>query len=108
MSTAPIAQGPVDVSVRPLAWRRVSNICGEVRGVFETQNVELRSERLEPLYGVAEITVAAHDAVVRALDEARICNDDLRGMCIEVAIERLRDVLTPNAALSGWPGRQLP
>ncbi|MBX3678488.1 MAG: hypothetical protein KF853_15850 [Rhodocyclaceae bacterium] len=95
------AQGPVGVNVRPLAWRRVSNICGEVHGVFETQDVELRSERLEPLFGVAAIESATYDAAVRALDEAGIRNEVLRGMCIEVAIEKLRDVLRPNAGVTG-------
>jgi hypothetical protein len=87
------AQGPVDVTVGPLAWRRVARITEQSTGVFETRDVELRDERLEPLFGINAIEYAAHDAVVRALDEAGIRNEVLRGMCIEVAIEKLRDVL---------------
>lgn len=37
--------------------------------------------------------LATHDAVVRALDEAGIRSDVLRGMCIEVALERFNDVI---------------
>lgn len=103
MSTAPIAQGPVDVNVRPLAWRRVARITELSTGVFETQDVELRSERLEPLFGVKAIESATHDAVVHALDEAGIRSEVLRGMCIEVAIEKLRDVLRPNLKIEQPP-----
>lgn len=35
---------------KPAAWLRVSNISGEVTGVFLSQDVPLRTERLEPLY----------------------------------------------------------
>ncbi len=37
--------------------------------------------------------LAAHDAVMRALDEAGVRNDALRGMCAEVAMERFSDEL---------------
>lgn len=47
---------------------------------------------------MASIESAAHDAVIRALDEAGIRNDILRGMCIEVAIEKLRDSLMADSA----------
>lgn len=34
----------------PVAWRRVARITDMSTGVFETQDVELRTERLEPLF----------------------------------------------------------
>jgi hypothetical protein len=36
---------------------------------------------------------AVHAAVLRALDEAGVRNEVLRGMCVEVALERARDCL---------------
>ena len=60
---------------------------------FETQDVELRPEHLEPSFGIKAIESAMHDAVIRALDEAGVRNEVLRGMCIEVAIEKFRNAL---------------
>lgn len=78
-----------ECKVSPQAWRRVSNICGEVRGVFETEDVELRSERLEPLYGVKNIELILHEAIVIVLNEAGINNITLRRACIDAAIKKL-------------------
>lgn len=36
---------------------------------------------------------ALHSAVMRALDEAGVRNEVLRGMCVEVALERAKDCL---------------
>ena len=44
--------------VRPRAWLRVSNISNEATGLFETQDVQLQSERLEPLYDQAALDAA--------------------------------------------------
>ena len=41
---------PVPAAAVPVAWRRVSKITGKCTGLFETADVELRTERLEPLY----------------------------------------------------------
>lgn len=54
----PAVWAPVEPSVGPRAWLRVSNIGGQSRGVFETQDVELRSERLDPLYDKAALDAA--------------------------------------------------
>lgn len=43
---------------------------------------------------------AVHAAVLRALDEAGLRNDVLRGMCVEVAIEQARDVLEEHNAIN--------
>ena len=52
---------PVAPPIRPRWWVRVNNISGMASGVFETEDVELRSERLIPAYGQAEL-----DAVMAA------------------------------------------
>lgn len=46
-------------TLTPRAWLRVSNISNQSRGVFETEDVELRSERLDPLYALTREEVAA-------------------------------------------------
>ena len=49
---------PLERQVRPRAWLRVSNISDQVTGVFEAgrdgakPNVQLRTERLEPLFAI--------------------------------------------------------
>ena len=43
---------------------------------------------------------AVHAAVLRALDEAGLRNDVLRGMCVEVAIEQAREVLEEHSAIN--------
>ena len=60
------------IQFRPRAWLRVSNISGQSSGFFETQEVELRSESLVPLYdqsaldaAVAAERQAAWDSVSR-------------------------------------------
>jgi hypothetical protein len=44
-----------------------------------------------PLPVVAALVAAAHEAIERALDEAGIRNDVLRGMCLEVGLERFAE-----------------
>lgn len=56
----PARAGQVEPTVRPRAWLRVSNISGTARGVFETQDVELQSERLEPLYDSAAVAAVVN------------------------------------------------
>jgi hypothetical protein len=51
--------------------------------VWEAASAELRNR----------FDDALHDAVMRALDEAGVRNEVLRGMCVEVALERARDCL---------------
>ena len=65
MATSETAQ------VRPRAWLRVSNISGQSSGVFETQDVELRSESLVPLYDQPALNVAAADERQAAWDALR-------------------------------------
>lgn len=50
-------------------------------------------ERSVPLYRAEHVEHVVHEAVLRALDEAGVRTDVLRGMCIEVALEKARDVL---------------
>ena len=45
---------------------------------------------------------AMHDAVIRALAEAGVRNEVLKGMCLEVAIETF-DRLRSNGPLTGAP-----
>lgn len=56
--TEPAIDDSVKRQVRPRAWLRVSNISGEATGLFETQDVQLQSERLEPLYDQAALDAA--------------------------------------------------
>ena len=55
---------PLERQVRPRAWARVCNISDTTRGVFEpgaqgeAPNVELKTERLVPLYDQAAIDAA--------------------------------------------------
>lgn len=44
---------------------------------------------------------AVHDAISRALDEGGVLNDVLRGMCLEVGIEKFQDALAAQPAASG-------
>jgi hypothetical protein len=48
-------------------------------------------ERSVPLYRTEQVEYVAHEAVLRALDEAGVRVDVLRGMCIEVALEKARE-----------------
>lgn len=61
--------------IKPLAWRRISNISNQSTGVFETQDVELRAERLEPLFGVDAIN-ATYAAGVAAGLATPVSNGD--------------------------------
>ena len=47
-----------NTQIMPRAWMRVSNISGQSSGLFETQDVELRSESLVPLYDQSALDAA--------------------------------------------------
>lgn len=86
--------------VKPRAWLRVSNISGESSGFFETQNVELRSESLVPLY-----EQSALDAAVTAKVAAKVAAE--REACIKICETRAADKSPPykdyeNTYLNGW------
>jgi hypothetical protein len=51
-----------------------------------------------------EATAAVHDAISRALDEAGITNEVLRGMCIEVGLDKFNDSFLPPTvpSVEGW------
>lgn len=48
-------------------------------------------------YRDLDVSGIVHDAVLLALDEAGVRNEVLRGMCLEVAIEKAQDALTLEA-----------
>ena len=62
--------------IRPRWWVRVKNISGMASGVFETEDVELKSERLIPAYSQAELdaAMAAERKRVLAVVEQRLQN----------------------------------
>ena len=66
----------------------VHSIDGEWRGVCHCNAGKSINAQANP--STDSIVQAA---VIRALDEANVRNDVLRGMCIDVALEKARDML---------------
>ena len=94
----------VDRPVRPRAWADDRAMDGDVGNVDSNaaKNYWERSDWVDrasaarlchPLYGLPDIESVVHSAVLRALDEAGVRNDVLRGMCVEVALEKAHDEL---------------
>ena len=48
--------------MKPSAYLKVSRITGQVTGLTPTDDVELKSERLIPLFSISEITVLKNKA----------------------------------------------
>lgn len=54
--------------IKPSAWRRVSRISNESTGLFETEkDVELKTERLDPLFGIDAIDAAYANGVAAGI-----------------------------------------
>jgi len=66
----------------------VHSIDGEWRGVCHCPAGQAINAQVKP-----STNSIVQAAVIRALDEANVRNDVLRGMCIEVALEKARDML---------------
>lgn len=82
----------------PCAWRRISNISGECTGLFAHDDVELRTERLEPLYSAADVAAqvayaagasAAFAACVKACEDLNTFDEDDPGASCVEAIRKL-------------------
>jgi len=86
---------------KPIAWARVSNISGAVRGVFEAgpdgaaPDVELRSERLVPLAFAAAVA----EECAKVVDQARVDADYVAHPDAEwwvgEAAKRIREAFKP-------------
>lgn len=66
----------------------VHSIDGEWRGVCHCPAGQAINEQVKP-----STNSIVQAAVIRALDEASVRNEVLRGMCLEVALEKARDML---------------
>lgn len=112
---APAVGAPLERQVMPRAWARVSNISGTTRGVFEpgaqgeAPDVELKTERMVPLYdrAVIDAAVAAERErfaaqTQRATSEMEACHSELQAWtaedidvpaCVQEALEHLDNAL---------------
>lgn len=77
-------------TIEPQAWRRVSNISNQPRGVFETKdNVELRSEQLEPLFNISSLELILKEQVELMLDNFGVKDAAARQVYVDAALVKL-------------------